>query len=319
MPFTLQQYMDSSERAVSGMVADEFRKNSYLLDNMTFDDGANLNAGGTAWTYVYDRITTEPTATARAVNTEYTAQEAVTTAVTTNLKIFGGSFEVDRTQLNTARYGDRIAFQMQQKTKATGAAFNDYFINGDSGTSALQFDGLARLLSGTESEATAATDISTAANVKTNYLAFLDEMYGWLANLTAMPDILIMNRQMKARLRTLAQAAGYYTESEDAFGRKIWQFDGMPIIDLGDKPGTSSPIVPTVAGTPDTTSIYAIRLGLDAVHGISPSDGERFINGYLPDLMLPGAVKKGEVEMVSAIAIKNRRAAGVLKGIKVAP
>lgn len=41
------------------------------------------------------------------------------------------------------------------------------------------------------------------------------------------------------------------------------------------------------------------------------------INTYLPNLTEPGAVKKGEVEMVAAIALKNSRKAGVLRNIKV--
>ena len=36
----------------------------------------------------------------------------------------------------------------------------------------------------------------------------------------------------------------------------------------------------------------------------------------MPDLTLPGAVKDGEVELVAAVALKNTRAAGVLRGVK---
>jgi hypothetical protein len=83
---------------------------------------------------------------------------------------------------------------------------------------------------------------------------------------------------------------------------------------LGDKPGSSDPIIATTAGI---TDIYAVRLALDGVHGVSPSGGG-LINQYLPNMALPGAVKTGEVEMVAAIALKATRAAGVLHKIKIA-
>ena len=83
---------------------------------------------------------------------------------------------------------------------------------------------------------------------------------------------------------------------------------------LGDKPGTSNPIIETTAGV---TSIYSVRLAMDAVHGISP-DGDTLVKQYVPDMTAPGAVKLGEVELVAALAIKASKAAGVLRNIKIA-
>lgn len=323
MPFTLAQYKASSENAIDQRVIDEFRGSNWLLENLTFDDGAHPNAGGAAWVYQYDRVTTEPTAAVRAVNNEYSAQEARTTAQTVELKIFGGKFQVDRTQIRTARYADRLQFQLAQKIKATRAYFNDLFINGDSGTSALEFDGLDASLTGTSTEANASgsIDLSSSTNIDSNYKAFLDEVYDFLALLDGQPDALLMNRTMHSRMRAVAHRAGYYDQSEDAFGRMVSMFDGIPFIDLGDKPGTSNPIVgiTTDSSQIDTTDIYAVRLGMDGVHAISPESQSAFLNTYLPDLEDPGAVKDGEVEMVSAVALKATRSAGVLRNIGVNP
>lgn len=334
MPFTLAEYKASSEKAINQQVVDEFRKSNWLLENITFDDGAHPNAGGAAWVYQYDRVTTLPTAATRAVNAEYTPQEAKTTPQTVECKIFGGAFQVDRTQVRTARYGDRIAFQLGQKIQATRAYFNDLFINGDTGASALEFDGLDAALTGTTTEVgedgdnTPTVDLSTSANLDSNYKAFLDELFDFLALLDGSPTALLMNRTMHSRLRSIALRAGFHTQSEDAFGRMVNMFDGIPFIDLGDKPGTSNPIVPieardldgdggTTAAVTGLTDIYAVRLGLDGVHAIAPEGDSAFLNTYLPDLSEPGAVKKGEVEMVSALALKATRAAGVLRHIKV--
>jgi len=84
---------------------------------------------------------------------------------------------------------------------------------------------------------------------------------------------------------------------------------------MGDKPGTTNPIIPVDALTGET-SIYSVRMGLDAVHGISP-DGTTLIETFLPDLKAPGAVKLGEVEMVASVAIKATRSASVIRGIQV--
>ncbi len=41
------------------------------------------------------------------------------------------------------------------------------------------------------------------------------------------------------------------------------------------------------------------------------------VQTWLPDFTTAGAVKKGEVEMNAAIALKASKAAGVFRGIKV--
>jgi hypothetical protein len=64
------------------------------------------------------------------------------------------------------------------------------------------------------------------------------------------------------------------------------------------------------------TSIYAVSLGLDGFHGISPT-GDGVIQSYLPDMNAPGAVKTGEVELVAGVALKNTLKAAVLKDIAI--
>mgnify|MGYP002520461623 CR=1 FL=1 len=64
------------------------------------------------------------------------------------------------------------------------------------------------------------------------------------------------------------------------------------------------------------TAIYAVSLGLDGFHGISPM-GDGVIVSYMPDLNAPGAVKTGEVELVAGVALKNTLKAAVLKDIAI--
>ena len=57
-------------------------------------------------------------------------------------------------------------------------------------------------------------------------------------------------------------------------------------------------------------------IGLDGVHAVTPN-GDKIVDTYLPDLNAPGAVKTGEVEMVSAMALKATRSAGVFRRILI--
>jgi hypothetical protein len=58
------------------------------------------------------------------------------------------------------------------------------------------------------------------------------------------------------------------------------------------------------------------RLGLDGFHAVSMA-GVAPVQTWLPDYSTAGAVKKGEVEMVSAVVLKATKAAGVFRKIKV--
>jgi hypothetical protein len=65
----------------------------------------------------------------------------------------------------------------------------------------------------------------------------------------------------------------------------------------------------------DNGDIFLVCLGLDGVHGVSPISKDAFIYANLPDYTQAGAVKEGDVEMVTAIAVKNTRAVAWIKGM----
>lgn len=314
MAMTLTDAKNITQDKLAQMVIDEFRKDR-LLDMMVFDDTVVPN--GQSLAYVYNRVTTLPTAAPREINAEYTPQEAKTTQYTVNLKPFGGAFEVDRVLQNHVKGAGytQISFQLEQKIKATKALFSDLFLNGDTATNSKAFDGLDKALAGSSTETSPAAAIDlTDANFTSNFKAFMRELDRMLVKLDGTPTALLMNREMGAVMNAVARESRYFTQSEDAFGRPVMKYAGIPFVELGDKPGTANPIIPTTAGE---TAIYAVRIGLDGVHALSP-DGSNIVKTYMPDMTAPGAVKKGEVEMVSAMALKATRAAGVLRKIKIA-
>ena len=312
---TLAEAKVLSQSKLTNFVIDEFRK-SALMDSIPFDNTVKPQ-GGSTMAYVYNRVTTLPTAATRAINAEYTPQETKTTPYTVNLKVFGGSFQLDRVIIkNEKQVVDHVQFQLAQKILATRALFHDLFINGDSGVDANAFDGLDKAVTGSSTEIipAAAINLSSSANMDTNWKVFLDTLRAMRARLDGAPTLYAMNGDMFAVFQSVMDRAGINLASKANYGDEVLSWGSSLIMSLGDKPGTSNPIIATAAGE---TSIFAARLALDGVHGVSP-DGNTLVEQYLPNLLLPGAVKTGEVEMVSAMAVKATRSAGVLRKIKIA-
>lgn len=328
MALTLAEAKVGMADKVDQNVIDEFRRASLLLDMLTFDDTVSPGTGGSTLTYGYVRLKTPSTVAVRSINTEYAPNEAKREEATAKVVILGGSFEVDRVIAETGGAIDEIDFQIKEKTKAGANYFHNLVINGSSAASGSgyitgTFDGLKKLLSGSDTAYTSEADISTSALLDSNYNAYLDELDGFISKLAEKPDILLMNNELLTKTRAAARRAGFYERSTDGFGRTVEKYNGIPMMDVGQYyNGTkSADVIETT--TPSTTAygttdLYAVKLGLNAFHGISV-DGSKMVHTYLPDLKAPGAVKKGEVEMLAGAVLKNSKMAGVLKGIKVKP
>lgn len=315
MALTLDDVKVNVQDHLSGLVIDEFRTNNFLLDNMVFDDAVSPTGGGATMTYSYTRVLSAPTAATRAVNAEYTASEGKKKRYSVDLKIMGGSFEIDRVLADMGGIIDEVQFQLSQKIKATQSCFSDLVINGDTTSNNTGFDGLSKALTGSSTENTAEIDLSTSASVTSNYLAFLDLLDETLATMDGAPTCLLGNSHMMAKIRACARRATMYQTAKDNWGRQVEYYGNIPLIDLGAKAGTNTPIIANDGS--GKTSLYAVRMALDGFHGVSIR-GQSPIKTWLPDFATAGAVKKGEVELVAAVALKASRAAAVLRGIQVA-
>lgn len=328
MAITLAEAKVGMADKVDQQVIDTFRRSSLLLDRLVFDNMISPGTGGSTLAYGYMQLKTPSTASVRKINEEYTPGEAKHEKKATEAIIMGGSFEVDRVIANTSGAVDELAFQAEQKIKATANYFSNLVINGTSASSGTgyvtgTFDGLRKLLAGSDTEVTSEVDLSTSALTDSGYNAFLDELDAFLTLLDGKPDLLLMNDKMLAKIRSCARRAGYYDRTKDDFGRTVETYNGIPLMDCGKYyDGTKTvDIVETTtpsASAYGTTAIYAVSIGTDAFCGISPT-GTDVISSHMPDLNAPGAVKKGDVELVAGVALKNTRKAGVLKGIKILP
>lgn len=316
MAVTLAQAKLNVQTDLDSMVIDEFRKSSFLMDNIPFHDCVSPTGGGSTLTYGYTRLVTQPTAAFRQINEEYTPAEVQKQRYNVDLKVFGGSFEVDRIIAGMGGIANEVTLQMQQKIKAASALFSDTVINGNSTTDAKTFDGLDVALTGssTEYNKSTAIDLSTAAKVDENYKQFVDMMDEFLMMLDGEPSFIAGNTKLIAKIRAIARRVGQYQTTKKELGQEISMYGNIPLVDLGAKPGKNDPIVAT--NESGETSLYVARFGMDGFHAVSMA-GQIPARTWMPDFSTAGAVKKGEVEMVAAVALKATKAAGVFRKIKV--
>lgn len=316
MAVTLEQARLNTQDALSMNVIDEFRKSSWLLDNLIWDDAVNPSGGGSVLTYGYHRLITQPSAGFRAFNSEYDAHEVTRQRYTTDLKVLGGAFEIDRVlaQLGPAA-SNEVALQMSQKIKAARSTFSDAIINGDQAVDANSFDGLDKALAGSTTEVDAEGADWAAVNDQPSAVAAGKRLRSMLARLDGTPTALMMNADGLAALETIGEFSSRLGEKQ-AFGQTVTTFRGIPLIDLGDRAGSSDPVITTDEVT-GTTDIYAVRISMDGFHGVSTAGGN-LVSQYMPDFTSAGAVKRGEVELGPVgVALKATKAAAVLRGVKV--
>lgn len=310
---TLDQIKVGKADKVDQAVVDEFIRNSVFFENMPFDDCVSPT-GGSTLTYGYMRQKTTAPASGRSINTEYTPNESEKEKLTTDLKVMGRSYKIDRVLAEAGP--DEIEFQTSDAVKATVNRWNYLLINGDKANEN-EYDGLAKLIAGTDTEFTSLVDLSSVTD--TSALALTEELDFAIHNMSRKPDYILANSRMITKIKSVAKKLGYYTQSEDAFGRTVDNYDRTPLVDLGryynDDLGRDVDCIPLDIAT-GKTDIYLVCLGERDMHGVT-INGDKAIATHLPDFTTAGAVKEGDVEFVGSIAVKNSRSVAVLKGVKV--
>ena len=311
------------------------------MDQVPWDDCVNPSGGGATLTYGYTRLVTPRGAAWRPYNTEYDTDRATRQRHTVDLSPLGGTSELDRVLAHLGpRATDEMAFQVSELLTAVRMKFSEEVIRGDQSSNPPQdghddapgdqpdagFDGLDVSLAGTITE-TGTDSVTDWTSVSTEADAFdaIEGLEDMMSLLNVQPSALLTNRLGALRISAIGRRAGYLTESEDAMGRRITRFAGVPIVDLGDTnaaAGSAEPIIPvetrTVDGSDESglTDIYAVRFGLNGFHGVSTVGP--LLRQWEPDWETAGAVKTGEVEMGPvAMVLKHTRSAGVLRNVRV--
>ena len=314
MPIALSEAAQNTTDAVDLSIINELRT-SDLMDRMIFDDAVNPAGGGATLTYTYRRQATMGEAHFRAVNTEYRPTEATTTRHSTDLKPLGGAFQIDRVLANLGPAAtNEVTFQMNDKITAAKATFADAVINGDSAVNPDSFDGLSKALTGSSTELTTAYDWSGTMD-QTKGFSVLEGLDQLLAAMDGEPTLILANKATLGRIRAAARMTSMYVREPGPVGNYVERYGSALLVDAGKKAGSGEDIIPVTGGTSD---LYAVRIGLDAFHGVSVS-GAPLVRHWLPDFTTPGAVKTGEVEIGPVgVALKKTKAAAVVRDVRLA-
>lgn len=314
MPVTLEQARQNTTDDIDLAIIDEFRTNS-LMELLTFDDAVNPAGGGATLTYGYRRLAELATAGFRAINTEYTPGEVSTTRHTTELKVLGGSFQIDRVLANLGPAAtNEVWLQMTQKVRAVQAEFGNAVINGDSAEDEDSFDGLSKALAGSSTEIDAEAWDWSAITDPSEALGILDVLDDFLGNLDQEPQAIITNKKAIAKIRAAARRANMYAREAGPRDTYFETYGGIRLIDAGKRAGENQDVIPV---SDQKTDLYAVRFGLDGFHGVSTAGGN-LVSQWTPDFDTPGAVKTGEVELGPVgVALKKTKAAAVARDVQV--
>lgn len=295
---------NSNDKLVQGFV-NEVITDSFLLDSLQFDNC--VEAGASDLVYGYKRVTAGLTAAFRDIGAEPAVSELQFERVTTRLAILSDKWSMDRVAMAAAP--DLYEQYLTESKCAIVRAFTKNFITGapkaaeGDNQAVLGFEGLGRMLAGGETEKTATADLS--AVTQASALAWAEDMDGMLSSLMRAPDLLLVSSATKVKINAVCRALGLATTTADGAGHQVSSWNGVPIQEVHDA---------SVCGT----DVYAVCLGMDAVHGVTLK-GDGAVTVSVPDWGAPGAVKSGDAEFVCGVAVKNTRAAGVLHAKAAAP
>lgn len=216
--------------------------------------------------YAYNEEATLPGVEFRAVNAAYSESTGTVNQKTEKIVILGGDADVDKfLQLTRSNLNDQRAVQLGLKAKSLVYQYQNSFINGDTAGDANSFDGLKKRITGTQLFATAANGIPVLGTTDDQRHAFLDQLDQLLAKVPDA-DIILMNGAILSKFQSAARRLLIRDMREDAYGRTIDFYNGVPIYNPGVTAAGADIITATeTQGTSSGTSssVYAVRFGED--------------------------------------------------------
>lgn len=250
---TLIEASKLKQNPLQAGVIEVFARSSAVLERLPFMDVAG-NA------YSFNREQTLPGVAFRDYNEIYTESTGVIQQSTEVLKLFGGTARVDRALVKTqGNLNDLRAIQTSMKAKAAALNFTGNFFKGSATDNPKAFDGLQARLTGAQ--------VLTPGSTAGGDALTLDALDQLIDSVEGGPDVLFMSKAMRRKVNALMRAAGQAVESvDDAFGRQIPSYASVPVgIIETDASGNEilgfNEVSPN-GGDPITTSIYAVRFGV---------------------------------------------------------
>ena len=255
-------------------VVDTLLMESNLLEMVPWETIGQLSTGVV-------KIQDLPSVGWRRINDGYEESTGTFEHEVEQVSLLGGDIDTDKAIARAKNtIADARAIQQNMMLKAVAYHFNDRFINGDSATEKLEFNGLkkrvARVVAeGYTDQSVDAGDIFILADAANQHL-FLDKLDELMYSVTGhQPDYLLMHRKTLLALRSLLRRAGLLNTAQDMFGRTIDMYGNTRLVDIGVKADQTSDIIPVIESTAGAatggvaSSIYAVKFGVgDLTWGI---------------------------------------------------
>lgn len=240
----------------------------------------------------------------RSFNDSYDESYAEVRQYSEALKLFGGDIRVDRAIVELEGPQAR-AFQIQAKVRAMRLCFEGLFFNGDSNSTAAEFDGLALRLPAAE----AGTNSQVIANGSSAAALDLNKLDEAIDAVDAQggSKYLLMSKSARRHLSAVARASGQIDISRSEFGGQQLVYSGIPVLEV-DRDHKNVRILDS---TPADQSIYVVSFGNDHLTGIQNGGPQVRDLGEATDA--PELVTR--VEWFCGVAMLNGRSAARLTKI----
>jgi hypothetical protein len=248
MALTLTEAAKLSEDVLRAGIIETIIKDSPVLQVLPFIDivGNSLK---------YNQENALPSVAFYAVGDTWAESTPTFTQKTANLSIMGGDADVDHyLQQTRSNFNDIQQEVVKLKAKAMRHKFEDTFINGDTTADANAFDGMDKLCPDSQK-------VSMGDNGGTLTLGKLDELIDKV--LGGKPDLLLMSKRSRRKLKALMMAAGIVEISQDQFGNTVQLYNGVPVA-VNDWISDAH----TVGTSSDCSTIYAFQVSEDGVCGL---------------------------------------------------
>jgi hypothetical protein len=297
---TLLEHAKLVDNPLAAGVIEMFADVNPVLERLPFVD-----IQGNA--YRYNREGALPGIAFRGINESYTESTGVINPQVESLTICGGDSDYDVALVKMGAGSNNVrAAHDAMKAKALSLTWLKTFFDGDSTSEPREFDGVNARLSGTAQELEAG-----GAGGATLALSKVDEL---IDAVQGTPDVLLMNKTLRRKISYLAAGTAAVSMSVDQLGRPMMSYAGVPIGIVEDDASGAAILgfdEDDGSGNLDTSSIYAIRFGLDAVHGIQT---EAMSVRDLGELNTKPAYRT-RIEWYSGMVVKHPKAIARLRWI----
>lgn len=143
---------------------------------------------------------------------------------------------------------------------------------------------------------------------------FLEALDALIYQTRGRADALFMDSKTMIKVNSIARKLGYFTQSEDAFGKPVVTYNGVPMFDAGDNASGSKVIghAETAGTATNTTSIYAVKFGADEyVSGLT--NGGVMVEDL--GLLQEKPAYRTRIEFYTGLALFDGKSAARLSGI----